>query len=416
MAIVRGTRVADHRVRAGARSWRLIVVLVGGAALLWVTVMATLAQVVAQIDPPLALRAWPIAVSAQAYTAAAALTPDITPAAAVTIRAEATRALQGEPVNVVAARVAGMADGLLHNDKGSRRLLAYAQELSRRDLETQIVLIELAVADQNIPAALTHYDLALRTHYESDPLVMPTLVSASRNPQIAKPIGTMLGQRPPWRMRFVYSLLTAQPWAQTFLSLMISARLDSRDPLERDFLTRAAKGLADGGRIDEAARLYAHATGTPVHTGVRNGDFAAEDRIAPFDWDIADDPGLGGLKGSIDGAHFPAALSLIADPGRSGAVAKQLLLLVPGRYELRFTAGNVDGRDRSGVSLSCSASQAILADLRLPVTSVARAVTTMIIVPAGCTSQWLSIRAGTDIDASRGDTSSPWISGIGINR
>lgn len=338
------------------------------------------------------------------------------PAATAAIRVQAANALLREPVNVVAARVAGLTAMLADDKKGAGRLLAYADSLSRRDLGTQVALIEMAVARGDIAAALRHYDVALRTGDTADQLLMPVLVTASRDPAIATALGTMLARRPPWRLRFVYSLVTARPWAPTFLPLIEAARLDVNNPIERDFLARTATGLVAAGAITDAAGLYARATGTPVTGDVRNGLFAAEDRITPFDWELTDEPGLGASKGRVDGTSLAAALSINADAGRSGVVARQLLLLRPQRYRLRFTVGDVADTDRSGVSLTCNGTDIGIASIRFPVTARPRIVETIVDVPANCPGQWLKVEAGTDIDASMAAVAAPWISDIAVIR
>src|SRR3546814_17422634 len=73
----------------------------------------------------------------------------------------------------------------MHGDRaGGERLLAYSQTLSRRDLRTQLMAIELAVARDDIPSALRHYDIALRTKKNAPDLLFPVLTSALTNPTI----------------------------------------------------------------------------------------------------------------------------------------------------------------------------------------------------------------------------------------
>src|SRR3546814_1290750 len=63
------------------------------------------------------------------------------------------------------------------------RLLAYSQKLSRRDLRTQLMAIELAVAQGDISGALRHYDIALRTKKNAPELLFPVLTSALPDPR-----------------------------------------------------------------------------------------------------------------------------------------------------------------------------------------------------------------------------------------
>lgn len=410
-----------RQARTGFGTLRVAMMLASGAVALIVTLAATSAQVSGRSNPQVALRMWPFAAGAASRLAEARLVSGTGSQAIHATRDIATRALLREPINVVAARVAGLTAGLEGNEKRGRRLLNYAESLSRRDIPTQVAQIEVAVADSNIVRALHHYDTALRTDDVADQLLMPTLVAASSASDVAGPLAQIIAKRPPWRMRFLYGLLTTNPWPSTLIPLVTAARLNINDSLERDFLNRTVAGLVARGKMTEGAQFYARATGTSVNamTGtVRNGDFAREDRVAPFDWSIVDEPGLAGVKDLVDPAilrraSLRNALSLSIEPGRSGVVARQLLLLAPGRHVLQFTVGNVDSSDRSSISLACNGTDVPIAAIRLPVSSdQPKTVVTNIDVPDGCFGQWINIQASMDISASANQGTQPWVSGI----
>lgn len=412
-----------RHVRTGFGTVRVAMVLASGAVALTVTLAATSAQVSGRSNPEVALRMWPFAAGAASRLAEARLVSETGSQAIRATRDIATRALLREPINVVAARVAGLTAGLEGNEKRGRRLLNYAESLSRRDIPTQVAQIEVEVADSNIVGALHHYDTALRTDDVADQLLMPTLVAAASASDVAGPLARIIVKRPPWRMRFLYGLLTTNPWPSTLIPLVTAARLNINDTLERDFLNRTVAGLVARGKLTEGAQFYARATGTPLRamTGaVRNGDFAGEDRIAPFDWSIVDEPGLAGIKDLVDPAVLQRAslrnaLSLSIEPGRSGVVARQLLLLPAGRHTLQFTAGNVDSSDRSSITLVCNGTDAPIAAIRFPVSSDRpKTVSANINVPDGCSGQWIAIQAATDINASANQGTQPWVSGVKV--
>lgn len=392
-------------------------IFVGGVFLLWVTVAATYAQVAARSAPASALAAWPVSAEALGRLAEARLAIDASPASARSVRTQAQRALMRDPLNVVAARTASMAAGISGDAHASRSLLAYAQLLSRRDLGTQVALIEFAAADGNVTQALRHYDIALRGSDAADQLLMPVLVQATRDPKVATALQPMLATRPPWRMRFVYSLIEARPWAPTFMPVLLSARLSAKDAQERDFLRRAMQGLVADGKIDDAVRLYTIAAHAPPAAGIRNADFVHGDALAPFDWDLVDDAGLSGLTGPVDGAPKGNVLSLISDNERHGVVARQLLLLPSGSHILRFRAGAIPSeRDAAPVvQLSCiGKSNDTLARIVPPPTAVSGTIVSQaIMIPEGCRAQWLSIATG-NVDLPNSDAA-PWLGWFAID-
>lgn len=381
-----------------------------GVLALWLVLAMTYAQVAARSSPATAHAVWPYANEPEARVAEASLT-GATPAKAAAIRAEAQRVLLHDPLNAVAARTAGLAAGLAGDGKAARALIAYAQMLSRRDLGAQVALIEFAVTDSDIPSALRHYDIALRGSDEADQLLMPLLVGAARDPQVARSLQPILASRPPWTLRFVYGMLQARPWSQTFLPLLLSTHLSLRVPQEQDFLRRAVQGLVDEGSIGKAARVYTVATGSSLEAGVRNGDLRHDDRLPPFDWQLVDEPGFTAVKGPVDGAPPGNVISIIAEGEQHGVAAKQLLRLMPGRHVLRFRAGAIPaGRDAGPVvQIACNAKAgSVLVKVVSPAAGPAGVmVSSQLDVPKDCASQWLTIAAGTTDDLPQ--SSSPWL-------
>src|SRR3546814_9998889 len=63
--------------------------------------------------------------------------------------------------------------------------------------------IELAVARDDIPSALRHYDIALRTKKNAPDLLFPVLTSALTNPTIRTELVKTLGGRPKWSNDFI---------------------------------------------------------------------------------------------------------------------------------------------------------------------------------------------------------------------
>ena len=96
-------------------------------------------------------------------------------------------ALRQDPTAVRAAITLGLSAQLGGEINGARRLFAYAQALSRRELQTQLWAIEDAVSRDDITGALRQYDIALRTSRKAPDLLFPVLASA--NPRKPVPIG-----------------------------------------------------------------------------------------------------------------------------------------------------------------------------------------------------------------------------------
>lgn len=338
-------------------------------------------------------------------------------------RALAQAALRREPVNVAAVRALGVIAAYQGNQRDAERLFRYSESLSRRDAPTQLWLIEANVTRNDIRNALLHYDRALRTSTESRALLIPILVQAAADPAIAGPLGDLLVRRPAWWRDF------ALPFAQqgrspgTLAAIMRRLRLDPAEPGERLILIHAISRLVALGDHRRAYGVYRQAKrlGGGPEALVQNGGFEGNDDLPPFDWALIDQAGLAAVRQSNEQDPANQALFLIAENGRSGEVARQLLILRPGRYRLRAAIGNVprDTLSRPVISLLCARpppqQQQSVARLRLPQAAAAGAIFTSgaISVPAGCPAQWLTIEIGSGFDETQ---ASPWMDAVSLSR
>jgi hypothetical protein len=119
----------------------------------------------------------------------------------------ASQALSRSPLSVSAARTLGYAKSLEGDKGGARKAMLYAESLSRRDLPTQMWLIEDRVAANDVPGALRHYDRALSSSALAAPALFPTLSTAVDDPEFTAPIARVLATAPPWRTVFLAQLV-----------------------------------------------------------------------------------------------------------------------------------------------------------------------------------------------------------------
>lgn len=390
-------------------------VVVVAAGLLWLVLSTTIAQVIASRQPGTAL-AWNDAnADAQAESAWKTLQdqprrPDIARA-----RMLALGALRRDPGNVVAIRTMGFAFAAERQPAKAQRMFRYSESLSRRDVPTQLWMIESEVLENDIAGALSHYDRALRTSSGAREMLIPVLVRASADPGVARHLGRLMAQRPEWWSAAIGPIVGGTPNPAALPVFLGELRLDMEKEEERTVLVHALRRLVEAGQISAAARLYRGAS--PSSNGLAgNGDFNRDRALPPFDWDLFDEPALAArIQSRREG---DPALFLIADSGRGGQIARQLLTLPPGHYELTALVGQSVGEapGRPVISLHCAAARgggagAPLTEARFPVAPASgRRITLRFQVPrANCAAQWMAISVSSGLD-SNGNT--PWIDQI----
>lgn len=268
-----------HEMSAGAARTRgaadgaLIAYRVAGAilllGLLWLSVTTSLAAVNRKHRPEIALRFRPDDSFAKAQiasreqlSAAAESDPD-------RLRALAISALEHDPTHAQAARVLGFIRANAGDVPGAFRLMSYANRLSRRDLATQLWLIEYNVQRNDVPEVLRHFDAASSTSQQATTILFPILANAIEDPELVAPIADML-KRKPWWAPSLLQLMVTQSKASGSLVALFDALADAGQAVRGDIVEALAARLAREGRSDLISRLkeaYPAACGDAAHSG-----------------------------------------------------------------------------------------------------------------------------------------------------
>jgi hypothetical protein len=297
--------------------------------------------------------------------------------------------------------------------------MRFAESLSRRDLPTELWLIEANVQRNDIEGALTHYDRALRTSLLAGEVLYPVLVQAAGDRRVMLPVARLVGSRPLWWSDFAHRLVAESRSPAAIVTVIGALRLDPHIDGERDLLVAAFNKLIEERAYVSVAWLYRQATGLGDGSSaplVRNGDFQSENRLPPFDWGLTDQSDLGGRMEPPPGGGDDRALIITASNGARGEAARQFVVLPPGAYRLTARVGNVAGEanDLPHILLFCLSGSRVLLDVRWPPTPPqGRPISQDFTVPAGCSAQWLQIVANGPLNGTAPES---WIDAIAISR
>lgn len=364
----------------------------------------------------MAFRTWPTA-GAAAGSAALIVSKPVNRAQAEAARGLAERALDRSPLNAIATRALAMSYIALGKEAAGERTFHAAERLSRRDIPTQLWLIEDSVARGDIAATLRHYSIAMQTSDEIRPVLLPVLVqAAARDVAIARPLGMILANRPEWWSDFLGRFTEQATETDPFTQLIARVRLDPKSDIERPRLLAAIDRLLVLGAPRAARSLYAAAIAPERRDGpVINGDFEADSLLPPFDWLLSDERDHGATRvAQLDGG---GRFSLALGGNRGQEAARQLLVLRPGRYRLEAVTGGVSAAWTSPptLSLDCFGSEAIvLASKAFSASPGRRPMAMQFDVPArGCEGQRLII---TTAVSARTIDDEPWIDNIVVRR
>ena len=398
---------------------RLLRTTVIGAATLAaaaVSVAVSFAAMTQKTAPAQALLLWPSG-EAKASFAAQILTKPDRDGSYTHARQLTREALLRQPMSVRAAGTLALLEAAERRPRQAERLLAYSERLSRRDLPTQFALIEIRVQANDIPGALVHYDRALRTSKAAEPILIPVLVTASNDMDVARPLAPLLAARADWWKPFTLRMIQQDTSAPSSYTLLHALHLDMRRPDEHAMAEDAMQRMAGHGRVDLAARLYTELQpDRPVPAAtVHDGAFKLTHTLAPFDWSLTDRTDLSAtVEVRPDGKGN--GLFLAATNAASGTVARQLLMPTPGRYALGFDIGGLPpAGGRVTATVRCNGSDTPLAFIRpTPVVdtgTTARRIGMPFTVSSTCRGLWIEFSAQASDSM---DTTAPWIGAVAV--
>lgn len=331
---------AEWTIRAG--------LALGALALGYAGVTFSLAQVVAKTDPARAHQLAPYdgritALYAASLSGAGGGRADFPRAKRL-----ARLGLRQDPMAVGALVTLGLISDATGDSAAARTSFAYTAQLTRRDITTQLWMIENAVHRGDVTGALRHYDTALRTTPKLGNLLFPVLASAIDDPDIRQQVVRILATKPLWTDSFLGFVSDVGRNPQTTAALFLDVR---RAGIAVPAAVRAKviDSLAAANRIDDAWAYYASTHPGADRRRSRDPDFAAV-AAAPtrFDWSTVDGEGA-------NVALAPGAFDFSVPAGVGGRLLQQTLLLTPGRYRLSGRGSGIDQSEnaRPYWSLSC---------------------------------------------------------------
>ncbi len=243
-----------------------------------------------------------------------------------------------------AAATLGLNLGLQGDSVRSRRLLDYAQKLSRRDLQTQFWAIEDAVGRGDVAAALMHYDTALRTSTTAHDVLFPVLAGATADPTIRFHLIATLAKKPLWGEAFITWIANAGTRPDAIARLFLGLRQASVT-LTPETLALATDRLIALGSVDQAWLFYAATHPGADKSRSRDPKFNTSlNTPSVFDWQPVND---GTVAASIQRGDQGNMLDFAVPPGIGGVLVRQMEMLPSGDYRIEGHSRAIDQSEAS---------------------------------------------------------------------
>lgn len=265
------------------------------------------------------------------------------PEASATERTESDQvarlAVQQDPTAVAAVATLGINAQLRGDVAAARRLFAYAESLSRRDFRTQLWAVEDAVARGNIPDALRHYDVALRTSRIAPDLMFPVLASAIEEPSIRAELVRTLAAKPSWASSFIDYIAVNGPAPRTTAILLLELHRASV-PISQGAQASLINALLSAEQFETAWIFYQRFRPGADRRSARDRYFTADlETPTVFDWIPMSE---GGYTTSIQRGEKGGLFDFSAPPSVGGPLLRQAQMLPPGDYILEGHSSAID--------------------------------------------------------------------------
>lgn len=326
----------------------------------------------------------------------------------------AKAALRAEPLDPVSLHLLAFAADPQGQSARAVEFARLADRVTRRDLLSQLILIDHAARSGQAGRALDHYDAALRAHPSSSPIVFPILKKALASPAIRRDLAAYFVSRAPWARDFAGFAINDPAAAPLIADVVIAAgpRMDRRDLayISPPMITRLIEAKA----FAEVPRLLKLVPGGDPRL-LQQADWTAASTNPAFGlagWQVASTATSSAAFDTRDGAR---RLSVYAASGGNAVVAMKFLALAPGPYVLRqememaeTAPGSQPGGERRAqwrvICLSADNNPVLWQGANM-LPMPARQAHTGIVIPAACPQQRLDLVVQVPFDSPALDLS-----------
>ncbi len=335
------TGLAKAAVRPNDKILKSVAAKVAGAilvAFLTCTAAANTFGLIAQAGrPDQALRFSPNNANALTRRAIQLLTHAKNPEIVVTIRDMALHALRVEPITPSAFFLLGSIAEGRGKTADADSLMQMAAKLSRRDIASQLWLIERAISLNRADGALFHYDVALRSNRVISGTLFPILLQAISEPEIRRGLKPYFANATPWIPAFLDYAVTSRANDASVAQLLIEVG-GNRDPkiYEPVYHSLINQLIADG-KLEAARDLYLSLPGSD-RSILQSTNFEranTDSRYAPLTWDLSSNE-AGNVFYSPTGTQGVAAIVIQLGPDQTTRFARKVSFLSPGQYRMEI--------------------------------------------------------------------------------
>jgi hypothetical protein len=302
---------------------------------------------------------------------------------------------KSDGLNARAVRQLGFIADNSGNKTKAKALIEMSQKMTRRDFGAQLWLINQSAQLGDIPTALRHIDISLRTSPESHALLFPILTNALTDSQFQTSFTPLIKTSPPWLPAFLDHTFGKNVHLDVISRSIILAgglpKSKDRNRLNQLILTQLVSN-----RYYSEAENYFAATKSPIVgilTDAALTPASIDSENGPMAWQTFQTSDFNGTiePSSRNGTY---QLNLTTGSGQRRVAAQKLLYLPPGNYDLSAKYSFLAGGKDSSVhwTLSCQQKGPLASESTVGVIKNVDGVQKLVLmVPRNCPVQYLKL-------------------------
>lgn len=334
------------------------------------------------------------------------------------LAALARDSLKAQSINSTALRLLAVEPKASDGVNKSEALLFLSNRVSRRDVATQLALVQFYVSKGDAPHTIYHYDSAMRASSDVESVLFPILAEALEGRNIQEALVPSIRSSPRWLPTFIgYIVGNGKNSADLANAIMVAGGLPKQPEYYRGLETQILGALATTKDFETLRTYYLSLPG--ADSGVfKLGEFTktnTDDRFLPLIWQT--------FSSSIVSAAFEGdahsrqkTLHVEISAGERTMAARKLLFLAAGQRLVTINYEFLEaGKDASAMlSLEClnSGASSVIWQMDLKAVSGVQTMSGAASVPEKCIAQYMAVNVA---GGSANDGMRLLVRGISIN-
>jgi hypothetical protein len=279
------------------------------------------------------------------------------------------------------------------------RLAEMAERLSRRAFGAQILLFQNALLQNNLPKALSHLDIAMRTADDRRrTMLFPAVTEGLKIARFRRGLAPIIDRRDDWASKFLIYAVDEGGAAVGVAELFRILEPRTRSFLAPTIAARTITRLIEEGQIGQARDMLASLPGKSpsLLRDPRMNAATFDPEIGNFGWRLGETPAL--TARAAEGKERGTRLVMIdIGPGDSSLALSRILFMPAGDYVFSADqrAVDPDSKVSSKWAIHCLGSSQ-------PLLSSNNARGAAVSIPAGCPAQVIQLVVTQEDSASYG--------------